>query len=68
VDEVRSGSSYDSNNDIRIHFGLRSATKIDWAQVRWPSGLTERYENIKVDSIQSLNEGSGLALDSPKHP
>ena len=45
VDEVRSGSSYDSNNDMRIHFGLGAATKIEWIQIRWPSGLTERFEN-----------------------
>jgi len=39
VDEVRSGSSYVSNSDVRAHFGLGSATKIEWVQVRWPSGL-----------------------------
>jgi len=36
VDEVRSGSSYVSNSDMRVHFGLGSATKIEWVQVRWP--------------------------------
>jgi enediyne biosynthesis protein E4 len=59
VDEVRSGSSYDSNSDMRIHFGLGPATKIDRVEVRWPSGLNERFENIKVDAIQMLKEGSG---------
>jgi hypothetical protein len=62
VDEVRSGSSYDSNNDIRIHFGLGAAAQIDWIQVRWPSGLTERFENISVDTIQVVKEGSGGAV------
>ena len=62
VDEVRSGSSYDSNNDMRIHFGLGAATKIDWIQVRWPSGLTERFENISMDAIHTLQEGSGAAV------
>ncbi len=57
VDEVRSGSSYISNNDIRVHFGLGSATKIDWVQVRWPSGLLERFENLPVDAIHILKEG-----------
>src|SRR5439155_517945 len=42
VDEVRSGSSYDSNNDMRVHFGLGGTTKIDFVQIRWPSGLVER--------------------------
>ena len=59
VDEVRSGSSYISNSDIRVHFGLGSATRIDWVQVRWPSGLVERFENFPVDSIHTLKEGSG---------
>jgi enediyne biosynthesis protein E4 len=59
VDEVRSGSSYDSNNDMRVHFGLGTATKIDWIQVRWPSGLTEQFNNISVDTIQMVKEGTG---------
>jgi len=62
VDEVRSGSSYDSNSDMRIHFGLGAATKIDWIQIRWPSGLTEQFENISVDTIHTLKEGSGSAV------
>jgi enediyne biosynthesis protein E4 len=60
IDEVRSGSSFDSNNDMRVHFGLGAATKIDWVEVRWPSGLLERFENLKVDAIQTLKEGSGV--------
>src|SRR6266850_1236488 len=62
VDEVRSGSSYISNSDMRVHFGLGSATKIDCVQVRWPSGLVERFENLPVDSIHTLKEGSGTPV------
>jgi hypothetical protein len=62
VDEVRSGSSYISNNDMRVHFGLGAATKLDWVQVRWPSGLVERFESLPVDSIHTLKEGSGAAF------
>ncbi len=65
LDEVRSGSSYDSNNDMRIHFGLGAANKIDWVQVRWPSGITEQYENLPVDAIHVLKEGSGAAVKPP---
>jgi hypothetical protein len=61
VDEVRSGSSYNSSSDMRLHFGLGQATKIDSVEVRWPSGLTEHFENLKVDSIQQLTEGTGTA-------
>jgi enediyne biosynthesis protein E4 len=62
VDEVRSGSSYNSNSDMRVHFGLGSAKKVDSLQIRWPSGLVERFENLPVDSIQTLKEGSGVAV------
>jgi len=65
VDEVRSGSSYMSNNDMRVHFGLGSAAKIDSVQVRWPSGLVERFENLPVDAIHILKEGSGAPLNPP---
>jgi len=66
VDEVRSGSSYDSNNDMRVHFGLGSATKLDSVEIRWPSGLTERFDNVAVDKINEVKEGSGVALkDDP---
>jgi len=59
VDEVRSGSSYISNNDMRVHFGLGSATKLDWVEVRWPSGLTEKFTSVPINSIDVLKEGSG---------
>jgi hypothetical protein len=64
VDEVRSGSSYISNSDMRVHFGIGAAAKIDWAQVRWPSGLVERLENLSVDSINTVKEGSGTPSNS----
>jgi len=62
VDEVRSGSSYDSNSDMRVHFGLGSAAKLDSVQVRWPSGLVEQFENLAVDAIHALKEGAGVAV------
>ncbi len=68
VDEVRSGSSYDSNSDMRVHFGLGTATKIDWIQIRWPSGLTEQFNNISVDTIQSVKEGTGSAIPAVGKP
>ena len=67
IDEVRSGSSFDSNNDMRVHFGLGAAAKIDWVEVRWLSGLTEKFESLSVDSIHTLKEGSGAPLSpTPK--
>ncbi|PYU60964.1 MAG: RNA-binding protein, partial [Acidobacteria bacterium] len=62
VDEVRSGSSYISNNDMRVHFGLGAAVKIDGLQVRWPSGLLEEFGTLSADAIHTLKEGSGTPV------
>lgn len=62
VDEVRSGSSYISNNDARVHFGLGRATKVDWVQVRWPSGVAERFEGVRADAVNELKEGAGVRV------
>jgi hypothetical protein len=67
VDEVRSGSSYDSSNDLRVHFGLGDSTRLDWVEVRWPSGLTERFSVATVDAIQTLKEGTGNSAKSGGH-
>jgi hypothetical protein len=66
VDEVRSGSSYSSNSDIRVHFGLGPTDKVDFVQIRWPSGLLERFESLPVDRIHVLKEGTGTAVPATK--
>ncbi len=38
------------------------ATKIEWVEIRWPSGLTERFTDLKVDQIATLTEGKGSAV------
>ena len=64
VDEVRSGSSYDSNSDMRVHFGLGSVDKVEAVQIRWPSGRIERFDGLAVDKINVLKEGSGKAIEA----
>jgi hypothetical protein len=49
---------------MRVHFGLGSATKIDYVQVRWPSGLVERFANLSPDAIHTLKEGTGEAVSA----
>lgn len=63
IDEVRSGSSYVSQNDLRVHFGLGSAAKVESVEVRWPSGLVEHFDGLPVDAIHTLKEGSGTAVN-----
>jgi len=66
VDEVRSGSSYISNSDIRVHFGLGATSQIQHVEVRWPSGLVERFRNSPVDTIVTLTEGLGQEVRPTK--
>src|SRR5206468_7004355 len=54
--EVRAGGSYLSHNDLRQHFGLGSATKIDSAEIRWPNGKVETLQNLAVDAICTIVE------------
>ncbi len=68
VDEVRSGSSYISNSDMRVHFGLGKVDKIDWVEIRWPNGITEQFSNLPVDQIHTLKEGTGSAVTDAKKP
>src|SRR5262249_40056164 len=60
IDEVRSGGSYISQNDFRLHFGLEKRTKIDLIEVRWPSGIVDKITNASVNKIITVKEGQGL--------
>lgn len=60
VDEVRSGGSYLSQNDFRLHFGLGEAAKVDRIEVRWPSGLREYFADIKANQVFVMEEGKGI--------
>ncbi len=59
VDEVRSGSSYDSSSDLRLHFGLGAAPKLATLEVRWPNGVSESFPAPAVDAFTTVKEGSG---------
>ena len=62
VDEVHSGSSFDSSSDLRLHFGLGAETKITRIDVRWPNGESEQFPCDAVDRITELIEGQGKPL------
>ena len=61
-DEVRSGGSYISQNDLRLHFGIGDATKVERAEVLWPSGIKEFFEDLKANQVAVLEEGSGKPM------
>ena len=60
LDEVRGGGSYLSQNDLRLHFGLGSATKMDSVDVRWPAGKVETFKDVTADKIYTIVEGQGI--------
>jgi hypothetical protein len=60
IEEIRSGSSYLSQSDLRLHFGLGKAQKADLIEIRWPSGKTETIENVAADKFYGVLEGSGI--------
>lgn len=60
TEEVHSGGSYLSQNDLRVHFGLGAATKIDSAEIRWPSGKVDTLTNLAADHFYSVLEGEGM--------
>ena len=64
VDEVRSGSSYISNSDMRVHFGLGKVDKIESIEVRWPNGNAELFSSPRVDEVVTLTEGKGTAVEA----
>jgi len=64
-DEVRGGGSYLSQNDLRLHFGLGSTTRIDSVEVRWPTGKTESFKDVAGDKIYTIVEGRGIQESSP---
>ena len=60
IDEVRSGGGYFSQNDLRVHFGLGRAGKVDVLEVRWPSGQVDTLKDIKVNQVIFVKEGEGI--------
>jgi enediyne biosynthesis protein E4 len=65
VREIRAGSSYLTQHDLRAHFGLDGATRVDRIDVLWPSGRTEVLENVAVNQIITVGEGRGILRRSP---
>ena len=58
--EVRSGASYLSQNDMRLHFGLGPQAIMKTVEVYWPSGRKEVYQNLGADRVYTIVEGEGI--------
>ena len=68
IAEVKAGSSYLSQNDLRLHFGLGAEEMMETVDVRWPDGYTETLHKIAGDAIYTIVEGSGIKESKPLPP
>ena len=64
IRDVRAGSSYLSQNDLRAHVGLGSATRADRIEVRWPSGRSETVTSVPANQIVTIQEGKGIVAQA----
>jgi hypothetical protein len=60
IDEVRSGGSYLSQSDLRVHFGLGKADRVDLIEILWPSGQVDRLSGLAVNRILTVREGESI--------
>lgn len=58
--DVLSGGSYLSSNDLRVHFGLGDLDKVDQVEIHWPSGAVEKIGLPALDRIYTITEGKGI--------
>lgn len=66
MSEVKGGSSYISQRDLRLHFGLGpDSTKIGKVVIRWPNGNTEELKDVAADAIYTVVEGTGIKESAP---
>ncbi len=69
IDELRSGGSYFSQNDMRLHFGLEAATKVDLVELRWLSGQLDQLKDLEPNRLYVVQEGGKIlkaeAFSSP---
>jgi hypothetical protein len=63
--EIKAGSSYLGESDLRVHVGLGRAARIDRLDVRWPSGATETIPDAPINSVLTITEGKGVTAKTP---
>jgi hypothetical protein len=59
TDEVRSGGSFMSQSDLRLHFGVGQARKIDRVDIEWPSGTRQSATDLGINQVIRLREPDG---------
>ena len=54
--EVRSGGSYLSQNDLRLHFGLGAAVRVEKIEIAWPGGVKQVETALAADRVVTIRE------------
>jgi hypothetical protein len=65
IREIKTGSSYLSQSDLRQHFGLGRAMEVDRLEIRWPGGRTDVLQKIAANSVITVVEGEGVTARTP---
>jgi hypothetical protein len=65
IREVKAGSSYLGQSELRIHAGIGTASRIDRVDVRWPSGSIESLQNVPANERVTITEGKGVTSRTP---
>ena len=68
TEEIHSGGSYLSQNDLQVHFGLGAAKEVESVEIRWPSGQVELLKNLTVDKFYSVLEKEGVVAPERTRP
>ncbi len=63
--EVKAGSSYLSQNDLRVHFGMGHAARAEKLEIRWPSGVIDVLEDVAANETLTITEGRGVSGRTP---
>ena len=63
--EVKAGSGYLGQSELRVHAGVGRASRIDRVEVRWPSGATETVQDVAVNERLTITEGKGITGRRP---
>jgi len=56
IANVKSGSSYLTTSDLRVHFGLGKETEVLRIEIRWPSGRVQELNRVKANQILTVKE------------
>jgi hypothetical protein len=63
--DVKAGSSYLSQNDLRLHVGIGTASQADRIEILWPSGDSETVHNVGANRLVTIRQDEGMTSSVP---